>query len=74
MQMTHYFQIRGNRVRYCWRKDCPPDMAIIHAAQVARVCAQDPVYDGAMIRVTDETHREVVIVPIPAIRARASTT
>jgi hypothetical protein len=71
--MTHYFQIRGNRVRYCWRKDCLRDTAIMHAAQVARVCAQDPVYDGAMILVTDETHRDIVIVPIPAIE-RASTT
>jgi hypothetical protein len=67
--MTHHFQIRGNRVRYCWRKDCPRDMAITYAEQVARVCAQDRVYHGAMIRVTDETHREVAIVPIPAIGA-----
>ena len=69
MQMTHYFQIRGNRVRYCWHKDCPRDTAIMHAAQVARGCAHDRVYDGAMIRVTDETHREVVIVPISPIGA-----
>ena len=62
--MTHYFQIRGNRVRYCWRKDCPRDAAIAHATQIACVCAQDRVYDGAVIRITDEGHREVAIVPI----------
>jgi hypothetical protein len=67
--MMHYFQIRGHRVRYCWRKDCLRDTAMLHAAQVARLCARDPVYDGAVIRITDEIHREVAIVPIPAIRA-----
>jgi hypothetical protein len=67
MQMTHHFQIRGKRVRYCWRKVCLPDAAILHATQVARVCAQDRLYDGAVIRITDETHQEVAIVPIPAI-------
>ena len=34
-----------------------------------RVCAQDRVYDGAVIRITDETHREIAVVPVPAIGA-----
>ena len=67
--MTHYFQIRGSRVRYCWRKDCPREAAIAHATQVACVCAQDRAYDGAVIRVTDERHQEVAIVPVAAAGA-----
>lgn len=62
--MTYYFQIRGKRVRYCWRKDCPRDAAMLHATQVAHVCAQDSIYDGAVIRITDEAHQEVALVPI----------
>jgi hypothetical protein len=69
VQVTHHFQIRGNRVRYCWRKDCARDAAIAHARQVARVCAQDRAYDGAVIRITDERHQEVAMVPIAALGA-----
>ena len=70
--MTYRFRIRGQGFRHSWEKDCSLHVALIHASQVAGECAKDAVFEGAAIRVADETGREIAVVPVskPAERMR----
>jgi hypothetical protein len=58
------FRLKGNGIRHTWEKECPLHDALRHADLVARECAKDATYDGASIRVVDDTEKEVAVLPV----------
>ena len=62
--MPYQFRLRGRGLRHSWEKECQPDVAMMHARQVAREYANDDRYHGTDIRVIDHDGIEVAIVPV----------
>jgi hypothetical protein len=64
------FRLNGKGFRHAWEKECPLHDALRHADLVARECARDGIYDGAAIRVVDDTGKEVAVLPVQLERKR----
>ena len=62
--MAFRFRLRGNGLRHSWEKECQQHEALQHAQQVAREYANDDLYYGSVIDVTDNEGNEVTVVPV----------
>ena len=68
--MAYRFRLAGKGLRHSWEKECHAEAAMVHAAQVARECARDTIYQGVTIRVQDDVGDEIAIVQVPDKRSR----
>lgn len=64
--MAYRFRLQGEKLRHQWEKECRPEIALVHASQVARECARDKIYQGSAIRVTDRDGNELATVAVGA--------
>lgn len=62
--MTFRFRLHGSKLRHSWEKECRPEVALVHAQQVAGECAKDKTYEGTAIRVIDPDGNDFATVAI----------